>query len=1120
MNTLLYKNLLLGSSLLVSSFAFSSLSYAQTEENEPAEVETVDTEDETAEETGDTVVVTGSRIKRDTFSSISPIQTITTELSRDIGLIDPGQLLQQDESAAGQQVDSTFAGLVTANGPGSETVNLRGLGANRTLLLLNGRRLAPIGAEGAPFAPSINLLPSTLVDRTDLLLDGASSVYGSDAVAGVANLILRKDFEGLELEFFGDLNEQGAGNDYTISAAYGKNNDRGFIGFGAEYDYQDMVNIDDRDYFQPCETNYEIDENGQIRTESRVRQDLYGQIGLNYATEPCQLQGLGRRIRRVPGGLGFVYYTPGTTNVGIPNFSEDTQFSVPIDGDGDGNVDVYLPDYSPNGAFNDTTFINEQKRISLMSYGEYVMEGEMNVTPYFEALFTKVDVFQDSGASQLFTVVPASNPFNPCNPGQPNGVDCGLAADSLLTNPNYINNFRDYYSGGPGSANCFGLAPADCTPANFGLLNGPLGPQRAGGGVVVQGDRDITEVTLEQFRGVVGFKGDLPQLSFGDVKDWSFDASFSFSKSKGTSRRPGVRDDRLHFALGFDPNIRNATNQLVDLAGGPCVADPGSPVSADIADGCVPINLFAPSLYDNVIGDFATQAERDYVFDDRDFDTEYTQATFSAFVTGKILSLPAGDVGLVLGMEHRHDEINSIPDNVARDGLFFGFFSDQGATGEKSTSEVFGEIDIPLVRDKAFFRDLEVNGSARWTEDEFYGSAWTYAGKAGWRPFDSLLLKTSYGTSFRAPNLRENFLLGTTGFPNVNDPCVTPAAAVGVGGGYNAALDPRDAITLANCAADPTGLDPTNFSPIPGNASVYSAESRTGGAQDLEEETSTSLTVGLAFEQPFTDWIDVSLNINYFEIDVRNTVVTPTSQFIINDCYINQPNRSSAFCSRIQRSPLNASANPGSFSLIDAGFLNQDREKVTGMDFNLNLGKDVIVFDKIVDLGADFRATQLTERSSLFVDDLGNSNFDDVVGEFGFPEWAGRMRLTADYGDWRLTWQTRFIDSVEQDPTLIDPFSDTTDSQGTGFRGDTCGGPTLGDVLCRDVGFAKSQFLHTASVRYTAGTWTVVGGVSNIFDKAPPLVDPNEVLSVNNVAIGSGYDYDGREFFLNVRKTF
>ena len=206
------------------AFAIAGPAFAQdTQEEEQQAEEAVDvTEDgQEAEQPAAPggITVTGSRIVRDTYSSISPIQVLTRQESNEVGLFDPSQILQRSEAAAGTQIDATFQGFVLDNGPGSQTLNLRGLGADRTLLMINGRRMAPAGVEGAPTAPSINLLPGSLIDRYDLLLDGASSVYGSDAVAGVGNIILRKDFDGLELSARGEINPQGSGEDYTLSAA-------------------------------------------------------------------------------------------------------------------------------------------------------------------------------------------------------------------------------------------------------------------------------------------------------------------------------------------------------------------------------------------------------------------------------------------------------------------------------------------------------------------------------------------------------------------------------------------------------------------------------------------------------------------------------------------------------------------------------------------------------------------------------------------------------------------------------------------------------------------------------------------------------------------------------------
>src|SRR5210317_1607389 len=175
----------------------------------------------------DEVVVTGSRLKRDTYSSISPLQVITGQISREVGLIDAGDILQEATASSGQQIDLTFQGFVLDNGPGATTANLRGLGEARTLVLMNGRRLAPAGVEGAPFAANLAQVPASMVQQYDILLDGASSVYGSDAVAGVANIILRKDFEGLEIEDYSRIPEHGGGVENTLSVAWGANFDRG-----------------------------------------------------------------------------------------------------------------------------------------------------------------------------------------------------------------------------------------------------------------------------------------------------------------------------------------------------------------------------------------------------------------------------------------------------------------------------------------------------------------------------------------------------------------------------------------------------------------------------------------------------------------------------------------------------------------------------------------------------------------------------------------------------------------------------------------------------------------------------------------------------------------------------
>lgn len=1125
------KKLLMGSTLIAGFTVFAATpTFAQDApvENVPTTIEENDDDDD------DEVVVTGSRLKKDTFQSVAPLQVIDTEIAADQGLLNPVEILQTSSVAGGIQIDSTFQGFVLDNGPGSETIDLRGLGAARTLVLINGRRIAPGGVEGAPSQPSINTIPSTMIENIDLLTDGASSVYGSDAVAGVVNVILKTDFDGLEIVANADAPEQGAGEDYTIGASYGINGDRGFIGGAIEYDYQDAVKIGDRDFLSGCETFREVTENGEIRTVNTAVTRIPDALGLSIETSECLPDRLTQRF--VAGNFGSIYYQPDISSSNIPGFSESGLFSVPIDGNGDGIVDVAFPNFSPNGQQDDLEdLINQQELWSGMLLGELTLEGSMNVTPYFEALYSSLDVQAESGQPQLFPFVPANNQFNPCNLNQPNGVDCNAAYNATLLNPNYLANFQQFLNTdlNPfGTTDCFGIGNDPfCNPVTFGLLQ-PTGQSLTARPVLgVLGDRNSTSVDLDQFRIVAGVKGDLPFINSGDIKDWSFDVSAAHSASQGRSIRTGIRDDRLNFALGNDV-ISGAPVGNV-----PCAPQPG--LNADVTAGCVPVNLFAPSLYTTAAGgDFATQAERDYLFDQRDFDTDISQTVLDGIVQGDIFSLPGGDVSLLLGAQYREDTLNSQPDAVARDGLFFGFFSDGGAVGDRTTKELYGEAFIPLGLGTTGFKELNVELAGRLTDDEFYGTNETYSVKVGYRPIDSLLLRGTLGTSFRAPNIRELFLRSQTGFGNAFDPCAVPDVAFGGGiggqGGYDRALDPRTDLTLANCFA--AGVNPEMFRQ--GQGGGISLESSAGGSFELDPETSDSFTLGFAFEQPFTDAFDLDFGMTYYEIDIDDTVVEPGAGFIIDDCYNQQPNLTSAFCPRITRD-FNDPANPGEIVFVDRSFLNRDNETAKGFDFNARFLKpDIQIGERSFDFGALAQANHKTERRFVFTLPNGDLDIDEDVGEFGFADWRGFISPFVEYDNFRLTWTTQYQSGVEIDrenqvinglrenlgPDLdnIIPgarlFSNFNDADNFGTV--TCAGQAAGDVNCRPVVEAGDYFEHSVSLRYSGESWSIVGGVSNVLDERPPLVDGRFVFSRSNAPLGNGYDFNGREFFMSLRKNF
>ena len=1163
----------------LAALGFSAPAYAQDADDAADQV--IELVEEVEEEESDTIIVTGSRLKKDTFSSFKPLQIIDFKETREVGLLDTIQILQTNEAAAGIQIDSSFGGFVLDNGPGSETINLRGLGADRTLVLVNGRRLAPLGVEGAPTQPSINSVPSILVENADLLLEGASTIYGSDAIAGVVNVTLARDFEGFEVEGSTEIAEQG-GEDFTVAARWGKNFDNGFFGIAGEYDRRDRVTIDDRDFFSDCETNVEIDENGNIRrnnVENAVSQELFNGLSANPidVDNPCIVGGTTSRFIELSGlPFGSVFANRADvgadeTVLGIPGFTDPFVF-FPFDADGDRVVDNSLRQFSINGNDNTADVISPQDRYNLFAFGEFTIEGEANITPFFEVLYSNTENEADLGSFQLFPQVGADNPFNPCGT---NGVDCGAgsgAPGGLFTSPSFIADFntfqRDIDPNRDGDTRdariCAtflatfdldedgnqipgtlqpGTGPFDnagCTPAIFGLGN-PVGPINVQPVVTIDNDRTLSDVSLEQIRLVGGFKGDIPAFNhdpdgFLNFADWSFEASGQFTRSVGKSSRIGIREDRLNLSLGnsqieiFDDEGELVTDIGDPIAGlAPCTAQDGVVLTSDVTNGCVPVNLFAPNALE--IRGSLSAAEEAFLFDSRDFDTEYFQTILNGFISGKVADLPGGDVLLSFGAEYRKDEIDSIPDDIAANGLFFGFFSDQGAVGSRDIIEGFGEISIPLVADKPFFDLLSVDAGFRVLDDEFFGSEAVYTVSGGWRPTDSLLLRGSFGTSFRAPNLGELFQLPQSGFTTVFDPCVAPANAfvadlnnIGGAPAFDPTLDTRDADVISRCLAEGLPQD------LGGGAvaAFTQAEVFGEGNLDLDPETSTSLNLGASFEQPFFDSFDLTLGVNFYDIDVEDAVIQPGAQFTVNDCFTIEQDSRSFFCDRIDR---------GGDQLIDfigLGFINLNEEEVRGLDFNADFFHEFTAFDKPFELSLSARANHLLERRTLFESDEGVETEDNFEGEFGFPDWTGSLRGRLAYKDFGFNWFTRYVGGQDQDEDGVDEFSNAfgldlvvdpdtglTDGFAETFS-QTCLGPNFGDVNCRDVGFTDDYFVHNLSVTYGDRDegFQVTLGVNNVFDRDPPEVDGSEVTSLSNVPIGAGFDVNGRTFVAQIRKSF
>ena len=266
---------LFGGSLLFA-FGFAS---------SPVQAQDEDVLDESGEV--EEIVVTGSRIRRDEFSSPSPIQVLDVESGKQLGISSIGEMLQRATVANGQQIDATLntnAGNSNATeepptgGVGSSNIDLRALGPERTLVLVNGRRLGSVGVRGAPAQPDIGLIPFSMVERVEVLTEGVSAVYGADAVAGVANVILRTDFEGFEISMNTEQPSEKGGNINQVSMIAGAQGDRARITFAAEMFDRQRVLVGDRDYTQ-CYRQMKQFRDGSI--ESVCYNGFYDNVFIN-----------------------------------------------------------------------------------------------------------------------------------------------------------------------------------------------------------------------------------------------------------------------------------------------------------------------------------------------------------------------------------------------------------------------------------------------------------------------------------------------------------------------------------------------------------------------------------------------------------------------------------------------------------------------------------------------------------------------------------------------------------------------------------------------------------------------------------------------------------------------
>ena len=981
----------------------AGIAFAQDQNAE----ETTENEEEQAEASAvlETMVVTGSRLERSTFTSPSPVQVISRSETTLAGFNSTTGVLQSNAVTGGSdQITNMYGGYVVNGGPGVNTLSLRGLGPTRTLLLLNGRRVSPAGSRGAVGSTDLNVLPNIMIDHIEILKDGASSIYGSDAVAGVVNIITRNRVDGTTFEFQHNATERGGGDETRWSIMSGKTGDNWRISGSLEiYDRNEMT-IGDRGWASDCPLPlYGQNPDGTYGAEDYIDPttgsakcwtlDAFG-VTINTIGTPYQLGRAGL------GSLGYYgTYYPGE-DVGLPPGLDFFNRWRPNSGIEDGlagweGVDYFGRDSFDPRMLNESLISPTRNTTGFLQGGIDVADGDSEL--YFELLTHRRDSNQ-VGYRQLSLDYPTGSPLLP-------------------------ESMRDFI---------LAAAPAD------GSTNGqPIGVRA----FIGFGNYD-SEQKVDFYRATGGLRGSLSS-------EWNYDFSLSRARSSATYMIESFLTDR--YARSLDV-VSDGNGGFVcrDPSGG-CVAAP--PLSSDVVGGRLPMNYV------------------NWIFQPTYGKTLYTETTATFGVNGPLFDMPHGTVQAAFGLEYRRSEIDDTPDPNSIANNLYGLTASQITRGSDSVKEAYAEIEVPLLSAVTGAEELTMNVSGRWTDYDSYGDDTTYKLGLLWTPINSISLRASYGTSYRAPALFEQYLGATTGFTSSSgDPC----------NDYGSLPDASP--VRANCAAE--GL-PENFQQ---NSSITVA-TRGGAETGLAAETSEALTAGIVFQPEFPDAFgDLSFAADYYDIQVDNGVARLSGGQILSLCYNSISSDFSArngYCSLVTRAANNTLS-------VTSGYVNIAIDKVRGWDFTTRYTRDIGE--------GTFRATA---QVSHYLEQSGKTFPDDPLVDsndrYYAPDLTGQLDLAYSWRKWNFRYGVDWVGSTDE-YGYYDEFAEVD------YR------PYYQMAV-------DSYHVSNIAVQYRSDDWSITGGVRNLADRDPPVVSSALVI-FGNAPFYSGYDFLGRSYYMNITKTF
>lgn len=1013
------------------------------------------------------IVVTGTRIARPTLNSQVPLTSVTTEDLQGTGELSLGDALNDLPS-----LRSTFSSGNSSRFIGTaglSLLDLRGLGTARTLVLVNGRRhvTATPGSNGF----DVNTIPTDLVERIDIVTGGNSAVYGSDAVAGVVNFILRRDYEGISLRGQAGISSRGDRGTYFVSGLFGENfaDGRGNITVSAEYTRQNELLFRERDALTGA-------------FSGRCQYQLTDATG----GEPAAGDGIPDNTFLC--GINNAAISGGGTIGAIDAVASPTRRFLRFGPGGNIFIDTPTQSFGAVGSGNQQggegstlrqtgSLLAEVERYAFNVFSHFEVSDAFR--PFVEAKFVRTSV-SGEGQPSFFTSVPGTL-------GGP-----AMRCDNAFLNAQALSTLQS-----------FGL----CTNVATGTF--PLARFNDDfGGRGFEGNRDT-------YRIVAGIDG-----SFND--DWRYELAINYGRFEAFGRNDNnlllfdLNGNPAGFNLAVDA-VRNGAGQIV------CRVNADASTTND-APGCVPINIFG-------LGSPSREA-LEYVNTDGTTDEFASQFVASAFVSGdlsQLFELPGGPISFALGAEYREEKANVDFDELTSSGgTFLNALQDFCPPGDTTdlcpdkltVKELYGELQFPFFENSALGRELVLTLAGRVSDyNNSTGTVYAYNIQGVYAPIDDVRFRVAYATSVRAPTQGDLFSpLGENFANGLADPCdqnvinnnpnrAANCAAAGVPTTANAAV-------VAACSA--TSFPTTLGAPWRNCAALTSGTSiLQGGNPTLTEERGKSLTVGVVLEPSFLPGLN--LTVDYYDIEVRDLIAVLGAQAIVNNCYDNANGINNSFCATISRDPVTGLFN---VPALIAGGVNFAAQETRGIDFDLSYRRS---FDNGDRLDIRAIATHVLQLDN-FTDPIFPTNPNRQLSELGDPRWSASFSIRYDFGAIALRYDARYIgkQTINTYETQnfyrgICPLSGVTPNTG-GINGAAvpC---TAGDIVriapnnadATDRIYYPDVLYHDLRMDIAVqDRFNFYMGVSNLLDRQPPL-------GLLGTAGGDPFDSFGRNFFLGFR---